>query len=88
MLVITLPYQRGWTAWVDGEEVDIQKVNYQYMGLNLSAGEHSIRLHYQQPGLKYVLPVTASGAGVFVCIILFKFVRKRRGSSRRKGIQR
>lgn len=88
MLVITLPYQRGWTAWVDGEEVDIQKVNYQYMGLNLSAGEHSIRLHYQQPGLKYVLPVTASGAGVFVCIILFNFVRKRRGSSRRKGIQR
>mgnify|MGYP002799787018 FL=1 len=34
MLVISLPYQSGWTAWVDGEKTDIQKVNYQYMGLN------------------------------------------------------
>ena len=78
MLVISLPYQSGWTAWVDGEKTDIQKVNYQYMGLNLTPGTHSIRLHYQLPGLHYAFLITAGGAGVFVLIILFNFFRKRR----------
>lgn len=82
LLVISLPYQSGWTAWVDGEEVDIQKVNYQYMGLNLTPGEHSIRLHYQLPGLPYAFLITAGGAGVFVLIILCNFVRKRRKKNR------
>ena len=78
LLVISLPYQSGWTAWVDGEKADIQKVNYQYMGLNLTPGKHSIRLHYQLPGLKYAFLITAGGAGVFVLIVLVNFARKRR----------
>lgn len=77
MLVLSLPYQSGWTAWVDGEEVEIQKVNYQYMGINLTKGEHSIRLHYQLPGLKYAGIITVSGIGIFLIIILFNFLRKR-----------
>lgn len=78
MLVISLPYQSGWTAWVDGEKADIQKVNYQYMGLNLTPGTHSIRLHYQLPGLHYAFLITAGGAVIFVLIILFNFLRKHR----------
>ena len=78
ILCLAFPYSTGWTAWVDGEKTDIQKVNYQYMGLNLTPGTHSIRLHYQLPGLHYAFLITAGGAGVFVLIILFNFFRKRR----------
>ena len=41
MLVVTLPYQKGWTAYVDGKKTDIQRVNYQYIGINLKK-EHMI----------------------------------------------
>ena len=78
MLVITLPYQSGWTAWVDGEKVELQQVNYQYMGLNLKAGNHTIRLHYQLPGLKLAFLITGGGIGVFILIIIFNTVRKRK----------
>ena len=52
MLVVTLPYQKGWTAYVDGKKTDIQRVNYQYIGINLKKGTHDIKLHYQLPGIK------------------------------------
>lgn len=78
LLVFSLPYQKGWSAFVDGKEVDIQKVNYQYMGINLPAGTHDIRLHYQLPGLKMAFLITISGAGVFLLIILGNYIRKKR----------
>ncbi len=77
MLVITLPYQKGWTAWVDGQQVDIEKVNYQYMGLPLTPGKHDIRLHFQLPHLQWAFLITGAGIGLFVLIILFNFIRKR-----------
>ncbi|MDO5147386.1 MAG: YfhO family protein [Eubacteriales bacterium] len=78
MLVLSLPYQRGWTAWVDGEEVEIQKVNYQYMGLNLTSGHHKIRLHYQLPGIRYAGMITLGGLLTFLAIVLVQSTRKRR----------
>ncbi len=80
MLVITLPYQSGWTAWVDGKKTEIQRVNYQYMGLNLSAGTHKIRLHYQLPGLKKAVLITCGGLFLFVLIILFHLLKKKKRS--------
>ena len=77
MLVIALPWQAGWTAWIDGKQVDIQKVNYQYMGLNVQAGNHSIRLHYQIPGLRMAFALMAFGVLLFAGIIMFNFVRRK-----------
>jgi len=81
MLVITLPYQSGWTAYVDGKETELQRANYQYMALNLKAGNHKIRLHYHIPGLKISLYCTAAGVFLFILIILFNYIRKKRRPS-------
>lgn len=78
MLVITLPYQKGWTAYVDGKKTDIQRVNYQYIGINLKKGTHNIKLHYQLPGIKLAFMITGCGVVVFAAIIIFNIVRKRR----------
>ena len=61
MLVVTLPYQKGWTAYVDGKKTDIQRVNYQYIGINLKKGTHDIKLHYQLPGIKLAFMITGCG---------------------------
>ncbi len=78
MLVIALPYQSGWTAWIDGKRVNIQKVNYQYMGLNVQAGRHSIRLHYQIPGLRIAFSFMALGILLFAAIIAFNHFRRKK----------
>lgn len=84
LLVLSLPYQSGWTAYVDGKEVDLQKVNYQYMGISLPAGHHTIRLHYQLPGLKYALIITAGGIILFLLIIIVNHIRAQHGQKKRR----
>ncbi|MEE3433710.1 MAG: YfhO family protein [Lachnospiraceae bacterium] len=78
LLVITLPYQKGWTATVDGNKVPLFKANYQYMGLSLTPGHHKVVLQYQLPGLKLAFALTAAGTGIFLLIILVGFVVKRK----------
>lgn len=40
-LVLSIPYQKGWTAYVDGEETELLRANYMYMALPLSARENT-----------------------------------------------
>lgn len=66
ILCISVPYSKGWTAYVDGEETEIQKVNTAFMGLVLEAGHHEIRLVYRTPFLKCGLLLSAIGCGIFL----------------------
>ncbi len=78
MLVFSLPCQGGWTAYVDGKEVPIYRANYQYMGLNIPKGKHDVRMHYQLSGLKLTFIVTSAGLLIFLAIIIFNLIRKKR----------
>ena len=51
ILCITVPYENGWTAYVDGQETEILRANYAFMGLNLTEGHHEIELKYRVPYL-------------------------------------
>ncbi|MGN1167990.1 MAG: YfhO family protein [Lachnospiraceae bacterium] len=75
MLVLSIPYQKGWTAYVDGKEVDIQKTNLMYMGLSLEPGEHEIRLQFERPGISASLCLSAIGIVIFIIALIIR--RKR-----------
>ena len=77
-LVLSIPYQKGWTAYVDGEETELLRANYMYMALPLSAGEHSIRLTFAIPGVRYAMISMPSAAGVFVLLLLVRWLRRKR----------
>ena len=48
---LAIPYSTGWKAYVDGQEVPVFTSGIQYMGIQLSKGEHNIRFEYKTPGL-------------------------------------
>ena len=50
-LVLRIPYSEGWSAFVDGKRVDIEKADLAFMSIRLSEGEHSIVLSYETPFL-------------------------------------
>ena len=79
LLLVSLPYQAGWTAAIDGKKTDLYQANYQYMALYVPAGDHELRLHYQLPGLHAALIMTAAGLLLFLCIIIFNALRKKKG---------
>ena len=45
-LVLSVPYSKGFTAYVDGKETKLQKANTMFMALELEPGSHEIRLTY------------------------------------------
>ena len=47
LLFIGNTWLPGWHAYVDGVETEILKVNYIYMALPLSKGEHQVELRYK-----------------------------------------
>jgi uncharacterized membrane protein YfhO len=57
----SIPYDAGWTAYVDGEKTDISTVADAFIMLNLSAGEHVIEFKYFPPGLKAGILLTFLG---------------------------
>ena len=57
----SIPWESGWSAYIDGKEVALEKVNIGFMGLVVPAGDHEIALHYETPGLKAGAIVTFGG---------------------------
>ncbi len=52
ILLLSIPYSRGWKAYVDGREKKLGRGNIMYMSLPLSKGKHQIQLRYRTPFLK------------------------------------
>ena len=76
LLVLSIPYQNGWSAYVDREKVPIRKVNIMYIGLDLKAGTHTVELHYEMPGIRISIVISVVSFGIFVAALMIR--RKKR----------
>ena len=69
-LVLSIPYSRGFTAYVDGKETELQKANTMFMALELEPGSHEICLKYCTPYLKAGMLLTVLGLAIYVVLVL------------------
>lgn len=80
LLVFTIPYSEGWTAYVDGEEYPLINADIKYMGLDLMPGHHDIVLTYKTP--YFGLGMAVSGLGIVMLLTVYildaKSEKKRR----------
>ena len=74
-LFLSIPYSKGWKAYVDGKEAEILKANVAFMALDIPGGRHSVELVYETPGLRAGLIISV-GSTVF--LIMLVMVEKRR----------
>jgi len=65
LVFFSIPYDKGFTAYVDGQETEIEKVFDGLSAVYVPAGDHSIRFDYRLLGLKEGMAVTT------VCLVLF-----------------
>ncbi len=72
LILSEIYYNHGWTAYVDGKEQEILKVNYLLRGLELDKGKHKIELVYFLP--KYKTAGIMAMSGTFVLFLLFGWV--------------
>ncbi len=65
----SISYDKGWTAYVDGEKVEITPVGNALVAFKLSAGEHDIKLKYCPQGFVLGLVLTFSSILIFAGLI-------------------
>ena len=65
VLLLTIPYDEGWNILVDGKETAFSKVGGALIGVDLSAGEHTISMKYTPPGLWI-----GSAVSLICCLLL------------------
>ena len=62
---LSLPYDKGWSATVDGVAAELIRANSGFMAVRVEGGTHSIELSYATPWLKQGCLLSLAGAGVF-----------------------
>ncbi|MGN0494461.1 MAG: YfhO family protein, partial [Acutalibacteraceae bacterium] len=79
LVFFSVPYDEGWTAYVNGSQVEIEKVNAGFMAVKVGAGDSEIRFEYRTPGLVYGLMITGGACVLLLLyILIFSLYRKHR----------
>ena len=85
LVYFSVPYDRGWKAYVNGVETKIEKVNVGFMAVAAAEGENDIRFEYTTPGLKAGLAVSGAGWIVFAAYLILCRVGRKKESRKNKG---
>lgn len=75
IMLLSIPYSRGWKAYVDGQETELNRGNIMYMALPLSKGQHHILLRYRTPFLVEGSLLTA----LALMFLIIKLLYERKG---------
>ena len=77
-LLLTIPYSKGWTAYVDGQKAKLMKANTVYSCLKLSKGHHEINMVYHTPGMKIGGMISLGCLILFVGIVILNEKKRRK----------
>ncbi len=73
VLFTTIPYDIGWSVYIDGEKIkkdDIVKISDSLLGVKTTRGEHSIKFVYQAKFLNETLIIS----GIFILLLFVRFI--------------
>ena len=77
-MFFSVPYEKGWTAKVNGEPVKVEKVDYGFMAVCVPAGDSEIVFKYRAEGQTAGIIFTIIGILLFVAYMLyFRFFYKK-----------
>lgn len=74
-MIFTIPYDEGWNAYVDGQQVDIHSWQNALVSVDLKPGEHTIRLVYTPSGLNQ--GCLLSGLGILCSVFVICGFKKK-----------
>lgn len=79
VLYLAFPYSDGYTIYVDGRKAEKILLGKGNMGVELSSGEHEIKLEYHTPGFALGIIISCAGL-VFLVLICMHGRRKRKAA--------
>jgi uncharacterized membrane protein YfhO len=77
-------YPNGWTAYVDGKEVDYFAVDYILRGMVLPEGEHTVEWRFRAPNWGVATTITGIASWLIIlslvaviALIVIRLIRKK-----------
>lgn len=70
LLLTTIPYEKGWTCYVDGKETEITPYQDALIAVDPGTGTHKVEFKFVAPGLKIGLAVSAVGIVLLAAFII------------------
>ncbi|MDE7226682.1 MAG: YfhO family protein, partial [Ruminococcus sp.] len=85
LVFFSVPYSDGWTAEVNGQPADVEKVSYGFMAVKADSGENKIVFRYTTPGLREGIIISLSGLILLLIYVLIcrKYPEKQKFISHR-----
>ena len=74
VLFLSVPYDKGWHAYIDGKEVSIEAVDGSFMAIKLNQGEQTVVLKFTPEGFDIGLIMTILSA----IVLIYVFIRERK----------
>ena len=75
VMFLSIPYEKGWSVYVDGEKVQTEKLMQAMLGVRVSKGRHEIRIRYIPEGF---VSGTAISAAALLLFLVFALKKKKR----------
>jgi hypothetical protein len=82
ILYLSIPYERGWSVYVDGKKTSTVKVFDAMLGAELAPGEHEVELRYFPDGLGKGIVISVSAVIAFLLLLSADNARKKRRRAR------
>lgn len=71
VLFLSIPFNRGWRATVDGQAAPVHRIDVGFTGVPLSAGSHEVELRFVPEGSRLGLTVSLLAAVAGILWIIF-----------------
>ena len=75
LLFVSVPWDRGWTAYVNGVKTEIQRADYGFQAVFVPEGHSEIRLVYRSPLLREGFILTGAG---WLLFFGWMYIRRRK----------
>ena len=83
VLYLSIPYEKGWSVYVDGEKAETMPVLGAMLGAKVSAGSHEIRLEYSPEGFRLGLLISAGALALFLLFAAVGALRKKKRAAQK-----
>ena len=77
ILSLSIPYSKGWTAYINGEKGELLNTQIMYSGLFIEPGSYTIDLTYKTPYLTFGALASLMGLAIFIMMIILEIKAKK-----------
>ncbi len=80
LVFFSVPYDKGWSATVNGKAVTVEKVNAGFMAVAVDSGVSEIRFNYKNTDLAFGIAITVAAVMIFMIylVVSLLYLKNRR----------